>query len=469
MKRIYLFLIFLISLFNLGNAQFCAYKGGYFVKMGKEWHEYRPEDKLYPHTVCKEVSNDENYFYVEANGVKLAIPKSSSVNKYIYGKTTGDWFKCYDIINVYDDNPGYSPKAFVYDNGVFMIIKGIMHRYDNNYKKGNYKEYEIYKTNENFYLIKSNDGEFIGVPRTWYGTFQRYDKKTEKWVDFSKALALYDADSPKAESGNRYNPNEKLMAASNTSKSQTGSVSNTGKSSSGTTAKTSSGNTNKSTTSKITGGQSTSTNKATTGSGSRNTNYAREQNIRRVDKGYGRFEIHETDPHTHYTTVTHYFPCTICQGTLKCADCRGTGRCGLCNGYGYNGNPRFSCVRCFGRRTCRECNGSKICYICNNKSTASKYPGYMRGESKIYNANGVLINSYSPAQDQKRREREFEEKYPKKKKEFCTHCAGTGVDHYPMERSGEGTAYRNSSGVRCPYCASYTWHSHYPCQYCAYD
>ena len=37
MKRISIFLILLFAIVNVSYPQLCAYKGGFYVKMGKEW------------------------------------------------------------------------------------------------------------------------------------------------------------------------------------------------------------------------------------------------------------------------------------------------------------------------------------------------------------------------------------------------------------------------------------------------
>ena len=51
------------------------YVGGYFVKNGDEWTEYRPADKTGKWSTYKQYKENDTFFYVENKKCRLAIPK----------------------------------------------------------------------------------------------------------------------------------------------------------------------------------------------------------------------------------------------------------------------------------------------------------------------------------------------------------------------------------------------------------
>lgn len=408
MRILFTFLLIIISI-NFSYPQYYAYRGGYLTKMGNQWHEYSYNEG-FQHFINKEISQDDNFYYLEGventKGFIIAIPKSKSIKNGIMVGKGKDWLKAVDIISMGEDNPGHSPRAFVYDNGIFMLIKGKMCRYDKSSKLGKYEEYEIYKTTDAFYLIR-NSKEHIGVPRNWYDSFQKYDSKNKKWVTFSKAVALYDIDSPKSDAGIHFDDDPQINLRNNQS---------TSNSSNKQARKTPS-------TPELNRRSSLSEGNLTQ---MRVSDSGKSYTTTREETSNGNFNIikHYSDGRKDKLV---YSRCGVCLGNTKCDNCKGKRICDYCNGIGRSFGPISNqCIICNGTGRCKNCNGDGKCHYCLNQS---EYPGFSKVITIRYDSNGNAIsdgttpnsnaintnNSYNsnPSNTQKSR--------------VCPSCHGKGV------------------------------------------
>lgn len=432
-------LLFSLSI-SISYPQYCAYKGGYFTKMGDQWHEYGYNNNVYEHYISRERSQDNNYYYLDhtyVTGLIIAIPKSKSVNNSIMVIKGQDRKKAADIITIGDDNPGHSPRAFVYDNGIFMLIKGKMLRYDKNSKLGKYDEYEIYKTTDAFYLIK-NGKEYIGVPRNWYDSFQKYDSKQDKWVTFSKALALYDDESPNAGAGMHYDDNKPLMASNN-------SQSTGNKKTASTTNKTS------------TGLGSASRNSSQSSQKSQSSYTGANYTTTREETGNGNFNIIK-----HYSDGSRdkiiYSRCGVCFGDTRCSNCKGRRICDYCHGSGRgSGIVTSRCIVCNGTGKCKNCNGDGKCHYCLNQS---EYPGYSKVMTLQYDKNGKTISN---GQQVNNYNSSTSRSYPSntQKSRVCPTCHGKGVVYHFSYNCNRGnndcyTEFCSTCGDN--HCKEHGWH-----------
>ena len=94
MKKVCLIFALLLAGFSCAVAQTTAlvvYEGGYFVKDGKKWEEYRPADKAGLWSSYKEWREDDTFFYLKNKKCQLAIPKVKKDKIFIARERGGKW------------------------------------------------------------------------------------------------------------------------------------------------------------------------------------------------------------------------------------------------------------------------------------------------------------------------------------------------------------------------------------------
>lgn len=84
-----------------GRDLYC-YNGGYFVRDGNSWKEYRPADKQTVWASFTQYSSDDQYFYIESSADKVAIPRSKSVSGSIFIYRNNDWESIYTVSDIYE-------------------------------------------------------------------------------------------------------------------------------------------------------------------------------------------------------------------------------------------------------------------------------------------------------------------------------------------------------------------------------
>lgn len=110
------------------NRLIYCYEGGYFVREGKQWREYRPKKKAELWAEFKQYAEDNNFYMIESVHNKVAIPKNTGNNFYIMrGKS---WRPCYTTTAIYDISSDYDFNFYFssYKNadkrGRFSEVKG---------------------------------------------------------------------------------------------------------------------------------------------------------------------------------------------------------------------------------------------------------------------------------------------------------------------------------------------------------
>lgn len=89
----------LYSYFDDPCLDLYCYEGGYFVRDGRFWREYRPGDKPDVWATYTQYGEDDNYFQIESSSCKVSVPKST-VNDF-YLLQDGNWQKCYISTDIY--------------------------------------------------------------------------------------------------------------------------------------------------------------------------------------------------------------------------------------------------------------------------------------------------------------------------------------------------------------------------------
>ncbi len=86
--------------FDDDSRKIYCYQGGYFVRDGNSWREYRPEEYLGLWADYNQFDEDDNYYMIESTACKVSVPKKS--NNAFYILQNGNWEKCYETTELYD-------------------------------------------------------------------------------------------------------------------------------------------------------------------------------------------------------------------------------------------------------------------------------------------------------------------------------------------------------------------------------
>lgn len=341
MKKVFLLLLLALASFATTYAQsmLCTYKGGYFIRNGNTWYEYRPQKKDDVWNTYTQYSTDNNYYYIRNNRCSLSIPKKNKNSIWIE-KGKDKWEVLYTTINVYSYCPVRSSQIYTYKKG-FYVKNG------NNWKlylpekkrDGSWATYTQYDKDENYYYIK-NSSDNIAIPRKSNNDF--FWRKNGKWEKLHTTLALYDAKSPNAKSGMNY-------VASNSSSSKGSSGNN----------------------------QNYSSNRAhqSNNSGSSNIRQKRKE----IANGY-EIWYYSGD---RVVKIYKEEKCNSCYGSKICSICSGTGgRWGKAYGGTY-----YPCSGCFQTGVCKYCFGKGF------RESVTLFDD--AGNATLYTSQGVFGSSGS--------------------------------------------------------------------------
>lgn len=199
-KRILMTLTFAIVVAMSLIAQttaLVAYEGGYFVKNGEEWVEYRPVDKIGKWAKYEQYREDDTFFYLKNKHCRLAIPKLSKDKIFIDREKNSKWEIVYNTLQVY----GFCPES----EGLFYCYTGSSTEYsgffvrDNNkwreyrprMKRGVWAEFEQTGENLDYFIIESSNNT-VYVPKTSTKNFIITSKSDKNWRGGYRTNAVYD-------------------------------------------------------------------------------------------------------------------------------------------------------------------------------------------------------------------------------------------------------------------------------------
>lgn len=120
MKRILIFLIVFVAAFPLWSAEtgLFTYEGGFFVKSGNAWKEYRPKDKPGVWATYTQYNEETNYYNIKNDNCTLAIPKTS--NNSFYKRVNGEWKVVYNTRIIYPSFTDTSVRIFCFSKGYYV-------------------------------------------------------------------------------------------------------------------------------------------------------------------------------------------------------------------------------------------------------------------------------------------------------------------------------------------------------------
>lgn len=79
---------FLVSIVTLlfiltpaaGQTGLYSYKGGYFLRNGSHWEEYRPDSKIGVWATYEQYNEESNFFNIKNSSCCVSVPKNTSCN-----------------------------------------------------------------------------------------------------------------------------------------------------------------------------------------------------------------------------------------------------------------------------------------------------------------------------------------------------------------------------------------------------
>ena len=158
-RRVILTAITLVAFFISGCAYaqtgLYTYSGGYFIRNGNSWSEYRPADKKDVWATYTQDGEQDNFYTISNSSRSVAVPKSSSWGVFI-ADGNGGWSKIYDGRQVYNyfDTSNAGNRICCYEGGYFVQDGKEWTEYRPGDRQGIWARYELYNETETFWYIQ---------------------------------------------------------------------------------------------------------------------------------------------------------------------------------------------------------------------------------------------------------------------------------------------------------------------------
>ena len=174
-----------------------VYDGGYFVKNGKKWVEYRPSDKIGPWNEYVEYRDNDRFYYIKSKRCNVAIPKIARDKIYVDRKKNEKWEVVYNTLSVHPLCP--------YKDGLFYCYKTTSTEYDGYFVRNNNKwiefrpnmkreawaEFKQVSEDDNFFVLKSEHNT-VYIPKSLENRFIIKKNDNSSWRGGYTPLAIYD-------------------------------------------------------------------------------------------------------------------------------------------------------------------------------------------------------------------------------------------------------------------------------------
>ena len=177
-----------------------TYQGGYFIKNGNDWIEYRPADKVEPWNEYKQYKEDDNFFYLESNRCNVSVPKISHDKIYVDRKKNGNWEVVYNTLNVhllcpegdalYYTYRNHSMKHYEYD-GYFVRDNLNWREYRPRMKSGVWAEFKQTAEDYRYFTLESAHN-IVYIPKTTDDDIVIKEKDNRNWTGGYSIQAVYD-------------------------------------------------------------------------------------------------------------------------------------------------------------------------------------------------------------------------------------------------------------------------------------
>ena len=174
-----------------------AYEGGYFVKNGDKWTEFRPQDKAEAWNEYEQYKENDIFYFLNSKRCRVAIPKLACDKIFVDRKKNENWEVVYNTISVHpfcpnEDGPFYcyTTTSTEYD-GYFVRDNGKWREYRPNMKRGLWAEFDEVGDNDTHFILKSKHNTVL-VPKTTADRFIITKNDNSSWRGGYTAVAIYD-------------------------------------------------------------------------------------------------------------------------------------------------------------------------------------------------------------------------------------------------------------------------------------
>ena len=175
------------------------YVGGYFVKNGDEWTEYRPADKTGKWSTYKQYKENDTFFYVKNKKCNLAIPKLGKDMIFIDREKNGKWEQVYTTIDVHHQCTEPDGLFYCYNdgrgrehNGYFVRLDGsVWHEYAPGKKRGVWAEFKQTGEDKDYFIVESTEN-IVRIPKREGLNFIITKPGYDGWRGGYTTKAIYD-------------------------------------------------------------------------------------------------------------------------------------------------------------------------------------------------------------------------------------------------------------------------------------
>lgn len=175
------------------------YVGGYFVKNGDEWTEYRPADKVGKWSTYKQYKENDIFFYVKNKKCNLAIPKLGKDMIFIDREKNGKWEQVYTTIDVHHQCTEPDGLFYCYNdgrgrehNGYFVRLDGgVWHEYAPGKKRGVWAEFKQTGEDKDYFIVESTEN-IVRIPKREGLNFIVTKPGYDGWRGGYTTKAIYD-------------------------------------------------------------------------------------------------------------------------------------------------------------------------------------------------------------------------------------------------------------------------------------
>lgn len=167
-----------------------TYEGGYFIKNGDNWTEYRPGDSDDVWATYTQSSEEANFYLIRNSECSLGIPKIYDSNHmHIWIWQDDDWKTIYQMKQVYNYFEDQSRNIYAYNEGGYFVRDGNEWReYRPVSRPGIWASYEQYDEDDHFFYM-NNSACTVCVPKADYDGF--YILNDGEWEKCYTCSAIY--------------------------------------------------------------------------------------------------------------------------------------------------------------------------------------------------------------------------------------------------------------------------------------
>ena len=202
-KRLSLTAMLAIASFVTLVAQTTAlvtYEGGYFIKDGRKWTEFRPADKVEPWNEYKQYKEDDKFFYIKSKRCNVAVPKIYHDKILVDRKKNGNWEVVYNTLSVHLLCPKGDALYYTYRNhrlehgeydGYFVRDNFTWREYRPRMKSTVWAEFRQTSEDSRYFTLESSNN-IVYIPKSTNDDIVIKDKNNRNWTGGYKIQAIYD-------------------------------------------------------------------------------------------------------------------------------------------------------------------------------------------------------------------------------------------------------------------------------------